>query len=146
MSNRYRPKIDKFFWWMLVIVNAVCLSLLVISIFDPISFFCTVPIALFCNYFFISPLFGYAELREDHIFIKYGLILKKSIPYKRLRSVEIKRGIISEAVIDLKLSLEHIVIKYNTFDFTIISVKENQFLIEELREKMKQYKTALFDF
>ncbi len=135
MTKRYKPKKDKLYAWLSVTVNAVCLPMLVIGSFDPISLFAVIPIILFCNYFLISPLFGYVELREDHLFIKYGLLLKKRLPYSKIRSAEIKRSVISEAMMNLKLSLDHVVIKYNSFDFTIVSVKENEAFISELTER-----------
>ncbi len=135
MTKRYKPKKDKLYVWLSVTVNAVCLPMLVIGSFDPISLFAVIPIILFCNYFLISPLFGYVELREDHLFIKYGLLLKKCLPYSKIRSAEIKRSVISEAMMNLKLSLDHVVIKYNSFDFTIVSVKENEAFISELTER-----------
>ncbi len=135
MNKKYKPKTDKLFWWLLVIVNAVCLPLLIIAFFDPVSLFVIVPIFLFVNYLMVSPLFGYAQLREDALYIKYGLILKKTIPYEKIRGMEIKRSIISESMMGLKLSLEHVVIKYNTFDCTEVGVRDNQAFIEELKEK-----------
>ncbi len=143
MKIRYKPKTDKLFWWMLVIVNAICLPMLALGFFNTVSLVFAVLLLLFVNYFLLSPLFGYAELREEDLYIKYGLFIHKTIPYKNIRTAEIKRSVISEAVLNLKLSLEHTLIKYNKFDFTIVSVTDNRAFAEELMKKQNNKMTTL---
>lgn len=134
--KRFKPLIDKLFW----IVSLPTISLVLgISIFVAATqitmLFVMMPVNLFVIYFIVSPLFGYAELREKSLFIKYGLILKKDIPYDKIRSVEPGRRFYSESMLSLKNSFEHVNIKYNRFDVTTVSVVENTDFIIELEKK-----------
>lgn len=132
-TKKYRPKIDKLYWILLLFTNAVCVPLLFIPpFFSLVTLFVTLPLFVFVNYFFVSPLFGYVELRENEIFIKYGFILKRSIPYGRVRSVVKERKFYTESMLSLKNALEHVNIKYNTFDVTAVSVVDNDAFISEL--------------
>ena len=111
----------------------VCLAAAVIpAIFSPTTLFITLPVLLFALYFFVSPLFGYIELRENELFIKYGFFLKRSIPYEKLRSAEKGRKFYPESMLSLKNSFDHVNVKYNSFDVTTVSVEDNDDLIREL--------------
>ena len=132
-KKRYKPLVDKLFFIIFIPTFILIASFTVIpAIFAPKTLFITVPILLFTLYFLISPLFGYAELREDGLFIKYGFFLKKFIPYNKIRSVEKKKKFYSESFMSLKHSFEHLDIKYNSFDVTSISVKYNDEFTESL--------------
>ena len=99
----YKPKTDKLFWSLFIPTNLLCISILIIpSIMEPQVLFFTLPIFLFVNYFFTSFLFGYAKLRENELFIKYGFFLKKSIPYDKIRSLEKERKFYSHSMLSLK--------------------------------------------
>ena len=136
-TKRFTPKIDKLYWILCGITNAVCVPLLlIVPFFSPMTAFITVPIFVFTNYFFISPLFGYVELREKELFIKYGFILKRSIPYGKVRSVAKERKFYTESMLSLKNAFEHVNIKYNTFDVTAVSVADNDEFIAELNAKV----------
>jgi len=131
--KRFRPKIDKLYRILLTVTNALCLPLLFIpTLFSPVTLFITLPLFVFVNYFFVSPLFGYVELRETELFIKYGFFLKKTIPYAKIRSAEKERKFYCESMMALKNALEHVNIKYNTYDVTTVSVEDNDAFIEEL--------------
>ena len=135
---RFKPKTDKLFWIILVptelLVGAISATVMVMS---PEVFYIVIPIFLFVNYFFFSPLFGYVELRECSLFIKYGLILKREIPYGKIRAIEKKRCWYSDSMLSVKLSLDHVDIKYNKFDVTAVSVKENDDFIDKLKASIK---------
>ena len=132
-TKRYKPKIDKQFWILFIPTNLLILCAMIIpAIFDLKMLFLMMPIFLFVNYFFISPLFGYVELREKELFIKYGFFLKKSIPYRKIRGLEKTRKFYSESMMSLKNAMEHINIKYNKFDVTVVSVKSNDELMREI--------------
>ena len=79
MNKRYKPLIDKMYFIITLPTAAVLISALVISAYAPMMFFVTVPSTLFTAYFFVSPLFGYVELGEEWVFIKYGFFMKKEI-------------------------------------------------------------------
>ena len=138
MNKRYKPLIDKMYFIIMLPTAAVLISALVISAYAPMMFFVTVPSTLFTAYFFVSPLFGYVELGEEWVFIKYGFFMKKVIPYDRIRRVTRGRKFISESMMSLKFALEHVEIRYNRYDVPIVSVVENdEFakLLWELCEK-----------
>lgn len=135
--KKYMPKIDRLFWSLFIPTNLFCILVLVIpSIIDPQVLFITLPIFLFVNYFFASSLFGYAELREKELFIKYGFFLKKSIPYDKIRSLEKERKFYSHSMLSLKNSYDHINIKYNFYDVTTVSLKDEDGFIAELSKRI----------
>jgi uncharacterized membrane protein YdbT with pleckstrin-like domain len=104
-----------------------------LSLFDIGAFLIMLAIDLFTFWFLFSPMFGYVELRENTLYIKYGLILKKEIPYQKIRDVYKERKLISEAMMSLKSAVEHVSIKYNTFDVTVVSVVGNDNLIKDIK-------------
>ncbi len=141
MNKRFKPKLDKYYWTLWAIINLVVgVPLALLSVFEPFTLFIFVPTILFCDYFLISPLFGYAELRADSLFIKYGFFLKKTIPYDRIRDLKIERRINSETMLSLKNSLEQVTVKYNRFDVTAVSVVDNARFVDELNERIKASK------
>ena len=132
-TKRFKPKLDKLFWLLMIPTNVLCVGVLIApAIASPQTLFITLPVLLFVNYFFFSSLFGYVELRETELFIRYGFILKKTIPYAKIRSAEKERKFYCESMMALKNSLEHVNIKYNTYDVTTVSVADNDTFIAEL--------------
>ena len=75
-----------------------------------------IPADLFVLYFIISPLFGYVELREDSLFIKFGFFMNREIPYPKIRGTSFEHKFYSDSMLSLKNSADHVNIKYNTFD------------------------------
>ena len=144
MEKRYKPKCDKLFYILFSVTNLIVLVPCIIYLFfDPTLLWIFIPITLFCNYFLVSPLFGYAELRESELFIKYGFIIKRSIPYLKIRSVSLDRKFYSETMLSLKNSFEHVIIKYNRFDVTCVSVKENADFIADLSARINEAKAKI---
>ena len=128
-------------FWIILIPTLVLLAIAtVVSYFGPLALLITIPIDLFTVYFLITPLFGYVELRENTVFIKYGIIMKKEIPYNTIRAVTKERKIYSDGLVSLKCSLDHVNIKYNSFDVTSVSVVDNDDFIKSLEEKISTVK------
>ena len=143
-SKIYKPKLDKLFWSLFIPTNVICIAILIIpSILDPQVLFITVPIFLFVNYFFISTLFGYVELRDKELFIKYGFFLKKRIPYDKIRAIEKQRRFYSYSMLSLKNAYDHVDIKYNFYDVTTVSVKEQDSFVIELEERISMAKEQI---
>ncbi len=137
-GKRFKPLFDKLYWWTFAPTELLVLAVAIVpAIFEPKTLFWTVPVLLFVSYFLISPFFGYIELRESALFIKYGLILKKEIPYGKIRKLECGRGIISETMMSLKTAVSHVNIKYNSFDVTAVSVKDSEAFIKELESRIR---------
>ena len=137
LNIRYRPKIDKLYAIITIPTTLlVCGCTVVPSIFAPSTLLITLPVFLLVMYFLATPFFGYAELRESTLFIKYGLLMKKEIPYAKIRGAEIKRSFIAESMMSLKMAFDHVNIKYNTFDLTIVSVKENEDFVTDLKSRI----------
>jgi hypothetical protein len=133
------PLVDRLFFILAFSTFIiVALPLILCAIPAPSTLFITVPIFLFTVYFLISPLFGYVELRESTVFIKYGFLLSKEIPYSIIRAVERERKVISPSIMSLKNSIEHVNIKFNRFDITTISVKDNEAFINELSAQINK--------
>ena len=137
-NKRYKPKYDKLFFIIFIPTAVLILAVtLITAILEPKALFWTLPIAAFVAYFFISPISAYVELRESTVFIKYGFILKKEIPYSKIRKIERERKWYSDSMMSMKNSLEHVNIRYNSFDVTSVSVKDNEAFMKELDERLR---------
>jgi hypothetical protein len=134
--KRYKPSLDKTFLITIISTLTFLAASTVVSAFEPISLLITIPVDLFCAYFLISPLFGYVELRDDAVFIKYGFIMTKEIPYSSIRGTAKARKLYSDSTVSLKCSLNHVNIKYNKFDITSVSVADGDDLIEEINTRI----------
>ena len=137
-NRRYKPLIDKMFYLIWVPISIVMLGLTVLSFFEPTSLFVMIPVDIFTFYFLFSQLFGYVELRESSVFIKFGFILKIEIPYSSIRGITTDRKFYSESMLSLKNALSHVNIKYNKFDLVTVSVKNNDGFIKELLSRIEQ--------
>ena len=136
-GKRYRPLIDWTFWMILIPTMLLLIAATVFAALEPTALFIILPVDLFSLYFLVSPLFGYVELREGSLFIKYGLMLKKEIPYEKIRKVERDKRFYSESMTSLKLSLDHVNVKYNSFDVTTVSVRDNESFMKDLNGLIK---------
>ena len=135
-TKRYKPLVGGTWLGIIIPIELIMLAAIVlIIIFDPMGLWIMIPTLLFVLYFFVSPFFGYVELREETVFIKYGIFLKREIPYKRVRAVVKGAGFYSESMLSLKCAREHVNIKYNSFDVTTVSVKGNDEFVAALSEK-----------
>ena len=139
-NKRYKPKLDKLYFWITVPTAVLMLALTALQLFlEPGGSWVATVLLLLCDllvfWFLLSPLCGYVELKGGGVFIKYGFILKKEIPYEKIRGLTFGRGIISESMMSLKNAMDHVNIKYNTFDITVISVVDNEGLVEEINKR-----------
>ena len=139
-EKRYRPLIDKLFWWITVVCVAFMAGMAVMLILmpDPVALVIVLLCTGLIGYFLISPLFGYVELREKCVFIKCGFFVKREIPYERIRGVEKGRKWYSDSMISLKNAMEHLNIKYNRFDLLTVSVIGNDELMARLEERVSR--------
>ena len=136
-NERFKPKLDKLYFMILIPTALLLLSVTVIGAFAPLSFFVIIPVDLFTVYFLVSPLFGYVELREKTVFIKFGFIMKREIEYGKIRGFSKERKFYSESMMALKNSFEHVNIRYNRFDIVSVSVTDNEGLISSIRDRQK---------
>lgn len=132
---KFKPSIDKLFYIVAAICLVTVIGMTVVSAFAPVSLWVTVPVDLLVLYFLFTPLFGYVELREKSVFIKFGLILKKEIPYSEIRGTSRERKFHSDSMVSLKYSMEHINIKFGRFDMISVSVVDGERLIEEIEKR-----------
>ena len=131
-TKRYRPKIDILFWMITAVANVILLAMLIVGfVFDV-----TVPTLLFVNYLIVSLLFGYVELGDDAMFIKFSLLLKRRVPYSQIRTLTIDRRRYSESMLSIKNSIEHVNVRYNRFDVVTVSVRDNEAFVEAVKERM----------
>lgn len=139
MENKvYKPLFDKSFyiiWIPTLILLAVATF---ISASAVVALLILIAADVFTLYFLFSSLSAYAELREDCLYIKFGFIIKREIPYSSIRGVKKEHKIIAETIFSIKNALDHVVIKYNKFDAVTVSVKENDSFISALEERMAQ--------
>lgn len=130
--KRYKPLFDRTYLIICIITLIPCIAVLFLAAFHISILFIDLPILLLAVYFLVSPLFGYVELRENTLFIKYGLMLKEEIAYDRIRDVVKERKFYSDSLVSLKCAAEHVNIKYGIFDVTTVSVKDNDGLISDI--------------
>ena len=138
--KKYKALVDKLYFLFLVPTLILIAAMSVIACLSPapLPIIITVAVDLAVIYLLISPLFGYAQIRENSLLIKYGLIIKKEIPYSKIRGAAKERKFYSDSMLSLKNAFEHINIRYNTFDVTTVSVIDNDGFLEELNHKVKR--------
>lgn len=135
-NKRYYPLCDRLYWLLFIPTALIVLvPTVVLGILSPETLALMIPLSLFVLYFLVSPLFGYVELREASLFIKYGFFLQKEIPYQKIRDMKKERKFYSYSMMSLKNAFEHVDIKYNTFDVTTVSVMDNDGFISELKKR-----------
>lgn len=132
-NRRFKPKIDKTVPMIWIPLGVILIIATALAVFDAVGLCIMLVTDIFTFYFLISPLFGYAELRENTLYVKFGFILKREIPYSKIRGFEKSRKFYSESMLSLKLAMEHINIKYNKFDVISVSVVTNDAFLEELK-------------
>lgn len=135
--KRYKPKFDKLYAWitvptMILVLGALVLTSVTRAVGGIIVMLATV---LFVSYFLISPCFGYVELRENTLFIKFGFFMKREIPYSCIRDLERKRTVIADSMLSLKNAMDHVNIKHNRFDLFSVSVQDEDLFIEDLKTR-----------
>ena len=134
--KRYKPLVDKLFY-MILIPTVIFLSVPTVTSFAvPAALIICLFVDLVTVYFIISPLYGYVELREESIYIKFGFLLKKEIPYSKIRGVSRERKWYSDSMMSLKNAFDHVNIKYNRFDVVTVSVVDNDGLERELLRRL----------
>ena len=84
---RYKPLVDKLFFIIWIPTVLLLAAGTVISAFEPMSLIIMIPVDIFTLFFLVSPLFGYVELRERTLFIRLGLIMKREIPYEKIKHI-----------------------------------------------------------
>jgi len=134
--KKFKPKLDKLFFIVTIITLVLIIGATAIAILAPIALLIMIGVDIFALYFLFSPLFGYVELREDSLFVKFGFIMKREIPYSKIRGLSKERKVYADSMLSLKGALEHVNIKYNSFDIVSVSVCSNDELIEALQERL----------
>ncbi|MBO5907404.1 MAG: PH domain-containing protein [Clostridia bacterium] len=132
--ERYRPLVDKLFWFIAVLsaVIIIPLTVFVTLDFSAVALVVVILTDILILYFLISPLFGYVELRERAVFIKFGFFLSREISYSKIRGASFERKWYSDSMLSLKCALRHVNIKYNNIDFVTVSVVDNDGFVREL--------------
>ena len=137
---RFKPRVDALYLWVAIPTTLLIVAMLVFScvFFSLGALLISVFTLVFTGYFLFAPIWlGYAELREDGIFIDFGIFIKRTIPYSKIRKIERKRKWYSESMLSLKCAMEHLDIKYNRFDVVSVSLCNEDDFLEELNEKIK---------
>ena len=135
-NKRYKPLIGKMFSIIWVPTLILLFAATVISAQYITALLIMLATDIFTLYFLISPLFGYVELREDEVFVKLGFFTTVEIPYNKIRDVVKERKLYADSLISLKNSLDHVNIKYNTFDVLSVSVVDNDELVDMIKTKI----------
>ena len=137
---RFKPSFDRLFVVIFASTGAIMLALTLLVIlalpYAPYTLLTILATDVFVLYFVVSPIFGYVELREETVFIKFGFILKREIPYKKIRGFGRERRWYADSMLALKNSLDHVNIKYNSYDMVSVSVRDNDRLISEIEARI----------
>lgn len=139
-NQKFKPLIGKMFYVIWIPTSILLLTCTFFCLFEPIALLILLPTDLFTFYFFISPLFAYAELRESSLFVKFGFFMKKEIPYISIRGISKENKFYADSMLSIKNSLNHINVKYNKFELVSISVADNEKFVEELEKRYLTYK------
>ena len=135
-NKRYKPLIGKMFFAIWVPTSLMMIAATVLASVELIPFLILLATDVFTFYFLASSLFGYVELREKTVFIRFGFIKTVEIPYSSIRDITKECKFYADSMMSIKNSLEHINIKYAKFDIVSVSVVGNDELIEALRERI----------
>ena len=139
MQNRkFKPLIGKMFWIIWLPTIALMAVATAISVSETVALIILIATDIFVLYFFLTSLVGYAELREDTLFVKLGFILKREIPYEKILRVSKDRKLYTDSLLSIKNSMEHVTVRYNRFDVICVSVVTNDEFIEELNARINQ--------
>lgn len=143
-TNVYKPRVDKLFWIFAIPITLLLISSTVLASFEPLSLIGIIPLDLFGIYFLTSSLFGYVELREETLYVKFGFFLSREIPYHTIRHIDIESKYYTESMLSIKNAVEHINIRYNSFDCITVSVVDNDGLVEALSSRVEVAKRLAF--
>jgi hypothetical protein len=135
-KKRYKPLFDRVYLAIWIPLMLFMLVMTAFSFSEPVALWIMIPTDLFVLYFFVSPLFGFVELKDSSVFIKFGFFMTREIPYAKIRGLKKERKFYSESMTSLKNALEHVNIKYNNFDVVTVSVKDNDDFLRELLERI----------
>ena len=135
-TKRYKPLFDGCYLAIWIPLMLFMLLMTVLSAFELSALWIMIPTDIFVLYFFISPFFGFVELGERAVFIKFGFFMTREIPYAKIRGLKKEKKFYSESMMSLKNALEHVNIKYNNFDVVTVSVVGNDEFMEELNERI----------
>jgi hypothetical protein len=136
---KFKPRVDAQYLWIAIPTELFLLVMTVMTLVHFTLFGLIIMLAAlaFSSFFILSPIFfGYAELREDELFVDFGIFIKRSIPYSKIRKIEKKSSFYSESMLSLKCARDHVNIKYNSFDIISLSLKDEDSFIEELHKKI----------
>lgn len=138
-SKIYKPLVGGLYWWI-VIPTSLLMIAVTVSVSVPYwpSLLFMIPICGLMAYFFISPLFGYVELRENSVFVRFGFFVTREISYGSIRGVSRERKLYAESMMSLKNAMEHVNIKYGRFDVITVSVVDNDGFVEELERRLRR--------
>ena len=134
-NKRYKPKFDKLTLWIWIPTAALLLAATALSVFYPIAFIIMLAADIFTFYFLATSFAAYVEVGEQALFIKFGFIKKREIPYNKIRGISRERKIYADSMMSIKNSLDHINIKYNSFDIVSVSVIDNEALIADIERR-----------
>lgn len=138
MNKRFKPKIGKTFYVIWIPTVLFLFVMTAVSLVAPLAFVILLLTDALTLYFLLTSLFGYVELRDDAVFVKFGFIAKAEIPYSTIRGVTKERKLYADSIMSLKNSLDHVNIKYNRFDIVSVSVTDNDELISEIEARIKK--------
>ena len=142
MTKKYKPLLDKLFWLIWIPTSILLILATIISVSYVSALIILLATDVFSFYFMLSSIAGYVELRESSLFIKFGFVVTREIPYEKITKISKMRRFYTDSLLSLKNSMEHVDIRYNSFDTVCVSVVGNDELIEELEKRISLSRKA----
>lgn len=136
-NERFSPLIDRTWFYICIPTALLLIAATVISLSSVGALILMIAVDAFTLYFLLAPLYSYVELREKGLFIQYGLVIKREIPYESIREIKKDNRFYAETMLSIKYAREHVEIRYGKFDVTTVSVKNNDIFVEKIKERIE---------
>lgn len=135
MKQRFPSKID---WFFPIGINIILLVVCAILIYGEAGWACfaILPLQLFILHLFLTTRY---DIDANNLYIKCGLLYNASIPITKIKSIKKTNSILSSPA----ASMDRIEIRYNKFDFVLISPADKNGFIKALLEIKPEIEVAL---
>ena len=137
-KQRFRPKFDRLYWISFTVCAVYIVVMTAVSV-GSVSMLCFMSaINAILVWVLAAPWFGYVELGEDAVLVKFGFFLKRVVPYADIRKMQKVCHWYSESILALKNAMEHVDIRYGACDVVSVSVTDNDALIAAIERRLRK--------
>lgn len=135
MKQKFPSKID---WFFPIGINIILLVVCAILIYGNAGWACftILPIQLFILHLFLTTRY---DIDSENLYIKSGFLYNSSIPISQIKSIKKSNSILSSPA----ASMDRIEIRYNKFDYVLISPADKNGFIKAILEIKPEIDVAL---